>query len=691
MKRITGLFLLLAFTALANAQGTNDFARIEGGELWTIDRFQREFCGEDSWEPFNRTMFAVFDWCMEYAIDPFCYVYSSIVPKPLIKGIDNFSENLEYPVRFVSDLGCAEWDAAWDDTRRFFVNTTLGFGGLFDPAEDWFCIFDSNASLSDAFACWGIPAGPPLALPFLPRASVRAHVGYILDYAFDAKTWFDFFVPSGIPLLGYSWTLTPNKAPVWRGSWESLAYHADDAYSTYMPLAAAANDFNLRQYVWHCREEKSGDVRPPVRAPTSKPEGLKGRWRTIPGYDPRSPALDSMRSLVFTPLNDDDFWWERRSIFNSDFSKSIDERGIELGPGLPKAEYSFIAAPKGNEGPLVCEKLVFILPGIGTGRTGNDAVAMAELVHQAGYAVVILDSIFHWEYVRSANRGVLPGYLTEDRKRLAEFMSRILEDLRSDGRIASPEISLVGWSMGGLSVVHLANLAERGELPFDARRFISINPPVSIERALEPFDPVLARARSWSPEDAYQMFVRVAPSFYGWAEQDHPRYDPENRPTDAIGDPWDYAPNLTDEQAQYLMAMTINRVCPTLIEQHHREHPFPWIKSELTWFSRRDFRREIGSVLIREYMSRYLPASYEGVPPEEMIATADIRRLDSTLRGNERLRMIHTRTDPLQAPEDRDYLDEALGDRMTWFDEGAHCGYFYTPPFRDELLTRLAE
>ena len=53
--------------------------------------------------------------------------------------------------------------------------------------------------------------------------------------------------------------------------------------------------------------------------------------------------------------------------------------------------------------------------------------------------------------------------------------------------------------------------------------------------------------------------------------------------------------------------------------------------------------------------------------------------------------MIHTRTDPLQTPEDRDYLDEALGDRITWFDEGAHCGYFYTTPFRDELLTRLAE
>ena len=723
MRKLEILLVLtiIAFAPLADAQDTNDVAQVESSELWTIERCHREFCGEDVWEPFNRTMFAVFDWCMEYVVDPFCYVYSSIIPKPLIKGIDNFSENLEYPVRFVSDLGCAEWGAAWDDTRRFFINTTLGIGGLFDPAEDWFYIIDSNASLSDAFASWSIPAGPPLALPFMPRASVRAHVGYILDYAFDLKTWFDVFVPSGIPLLGYSWSLTPNKAPVWRGSWESLAYHADDAYSTYMPLAAAMSDFNFRQFAWHYYEDsynrsctrleakklpegspeqkklfakaetKLEDVRPPAREPTPKPAALKGRWRTIPGYASRSPALDSMRSLVFTPVNDNDFWWERRSIFNSDFSKSIDEREIEIDPELPKAEYSFIAAPEREEGSSIRERLVFILPGIGTGRTGNDAVAMAEIVHQAGYAAVVIDSIFHWEYVRSVNRGILPGYLTEDRKRLSEFLSRILDDLRADGCIASPEISFVGWSMGGLSVVHLANLAERGELPFEVRRFVSINPPTSLEHALAPFDSVIARARGWSPEDAYRMFVRVAPSFYGWADQNHPRYDPKNRPTDPIGDPWDYAPNLTDEQAQYLMAMTLNRVCPTLIEQRHREHPFPWIKSELTWFSRRDFRREIGSVLLREYVSRYLPTCYEGTPLANMIATVDIRHLDATLRGNDHLRMIHTRTDPLQTPEDRDYLDAALGDRITWFDEGAHCGYFYTTPFRDELLTRLSE
>jgi len=160
-----GLALLLSGTAPAETVDAN----APTGQAWSIQRFRREFCGEDAWEPFNRFMFGVFDCCMEYAADPFCYLYSSIIPKPLIKGIDNFSENLEEPCAIFSNLFMGEWLPAWDETRRFFINSTLGIGGLFDPAEDWFYIFASDASLSDTFTKWGIPSGPPLAIPFLPR------------------------------------------------------------------------------------------------------------------------------------------------------------------------------------------------------------------------------------------------------------------------------------------------------------------------------------------------------------------------------------------------------------------------------------------------------------------------------------------------------------------------------------------
>jgi len=694
-------------------------AGAQTNDVWSVRRFQHEFCGEDSWEPFNRSMFSVFDVGMKYVVDPFCYLYSSIVPKPLITCIDNFSENVEEPVRIFSNLFMAEWRPAWTATERLVVNSTIGLGGLFDPAEDWFYLFDSEASFSDTLAAWGIPAGPPLALPFVPRSSLRGHFGYLVDYAFDAKTWFDFCVPTKI-YIGYSWTLVPNKAPVWRGTWASLFYHADDTYQTCMPIVAAINDFNMRQVLWRYREdlyacacaelEAKGlpeggaeraaleakaaacidDVRPPVHDSAKRPEGLRGEWRDIPGYAPRSPSLDSLRALCFSPLGDNDFWWERRSIWNGDFSKSIEERDIEISEDLPDATYSFVTPETEDDGPS--RRLVVILPGIGAGRTASEAVAMAEFLQANGYAVVICDSIFHWEHMRSVNRGILPGNIAEDAKRLADYLGRILDDLVRDERVAvDPEIGVIGWSMGGLTTAHLAALDVRGELPFRVHRFVAINPPASMDHALAPFEASLEASRGWSHDQAYVTFARAAPALVAWAQQDHPRYDPANPPVDAIGDAWDYAPNITDEQANFLLGQTLRVMFPTLVLERHRAKPFPWIKSELTWFSRRAFYDEIGDVPMREYITRYVPCCYDGVSAEELVATGDIRRLGDALVRNDRFSILHTRNDPLETDDDRRYLDALFGRRITWFADGGHCGYFYTKPFQSELLRRLAE
>ena len=682
----TRLLAVLACSALAVVLSVGaaeeEAGRFEG-QSWTVHRFRREFCGEDSWEPFNRSMFAVFDWGMEYVVDPFCVLYSSIVPKPLIQGIENFSENVEYPRRLVANLCMGEGALAWDATKRFFINTTVGLGGLFDPAGEWFGIYDDNSSLSDTFTCWGVPSGPQLALPFMPRATVRGHVGYVLDYAFDPKTWFDFFVPSGI-FLGYSWALTPNKGPIWNGAWHDVFRHEEDTYALYMPIAAAAFDCNLRQRMSHVArgDQQVADVRQPVRESAKRPAGLKGAWREIPGYAPRGPALDSLRALCFTPLEDDSFWWDRSSVFNDDFSKRIDVRSVGLGEGV-EAKYSFIRGPE--EGHA---RLVVVIPGIGAGRTSPEVVAMGEFLHGAGYSVVLCDSVFHWESMRSVNRGILPGNMTEDAKRFGVYLQGILGDVFEDA--GAPEVSVIGWSMGGLTTLHLAALDAKGLLPVEVARFVAINPPpTSFERGLRPFTTVMEASRAWTKEKAWENFGSVVGALYGWVTQRHPRYDPKNPPKDEEGEAWSYSPNLTEEQANYLMGLTLRRTLLSLVAERHRNAPFPWIKSELTWFHREAFYDEVAEMRLDDYLNKYLASCYPDLTIDELRAATEVRAQADVLRGCRKLSLIHTWNDPLLVDEDRHYLDGLFGERMTWFADGAHCGYFYTKPFQDELLRLL--
>ena len=687
--RLTVARIAVAFAAMAVlSSGVAEEEPCSTEErAWTVHRFRREFCGADSWEPFNRSMFAVFDWGMEYVVDPFCALYSSVIPKPLIEGIDNFSENVEYPRRLVADLCMGEGALAWDATKRFFINTTVGVGGLFDPAGSWFGIYDDNSSLSDAFACWGIPAGPQLALPFMPRASVRGHVGYVLDYAFDAKTWFDFFVPSGI-FIGYSWSLTPNKGPVWNEAWHSVFRSEDDSYALYMPIVAAASDCNLRQTMAHVArgDSRVADVRQPVRASLTRPDGLKGNWREIPGYAPRGPALDSLRALCFTPLGDDSFWWERSSVFNDDFSKRIDTRSVEIVSGV-EAKYSFIAAPETADG---VERLVVVVPGIGAGRFSPEVVAMGEFLNGTGRAVVLCDSLFHWESMCTVNRGVLPGNLTEDAQRFGFYLKNLLADLREDGLVRSPEVSVIGWSMGGLTALHLAALDEKGVLPVDVKRFVSINPPpTSFERGLKPFAKVMEASRSWTREKAWESFGSVVGALYGWVTQRHPRYDPKDPPKDEEGEAWCYSPNLTEEQANYLLGLTLRRCLLSLVSERHRREPFPWIRSELTWFHREAFYDEVGEMRLDDYLCKYLASCYPNLTIDELRAATEVRSQADVLSRCKKLSLIHTWNDPLLIDEDRRYLDGLFGSRITWFADGAHCGYFYTKPFQDELLRQL--
>jgi len=49
-------------------------------------------------------------------------------------GVSNFFDNLEYPVVMVNDLLQGQFMPFLSDTGRLLLNTTVGIGGLMDPA-----------------------------------------------------------------------------------------------------------------------------------------------------------------------------------------------------------------------------------------------------------------------------------------------------------------------------------------------------------------------------------------------------------------------------------------------------------------------------------------------------------------------------------------------------------------------------
>ena len=640
--------LLMTAVALGNYVAGAHPIEIPKENEWSALRVGNEIAGEDSWQGFNRAMFGIQDVIMDYVAAPINHVYCSILPKPLIHGIDNAVDNSEYPVRFFASLFRGEGGCAWDETKRFAVNTVLGVGGLFDPAKEHFGIFSTDASLSGTFAAWGVPKGQSLILPFVPRANVRDCAGYALDQGLDPKTYIDIFFPTGI-WIGWTATLWPNYLAMGIDPWNAYVKQSSDPYTAYRQMIAAKSLLDERLAVYHYLNElaanKEGTRRPSVRKPLSRPQGLKGRWRDIAGYGPRAPAIDTLRQRLFVPTRNNDSWWMRSSVFNGDFAKDVKVRSVAVDPEFPSASYGFVPAA----GPH--RRLVFVIPGIGGEFSANSTLAMAELLHDAGADVVTCDDPFHWRYATSVNKRILPGIFPEDARRLAAFMRTVIDDLAKDGLVDNPEVSVVGWSMGGLVTSYLAELESREGLGFTVGTLLAVNPPVDSEHVPAAIDSYIRPSKSWTREQALDKFVDLAPRLLVWDETQFAT-----------------TPDISEEDAGYTVAALLVATLPELAG--YVEHAEP-------------------SVSFRQYFDRYVKDQDRPDGSADVARHVGLKTLEKVLRDNPHLKMIHTRDDFLLNDDDRAYLDNTLGDRMTWFSAGAHCGMFHTPEFKQEVLGRL--
>jgi len=152
---------------------------------------------KDSWEPVNRPVFGFNRGVDDHALGPVARGWKKITPRVMRDGISNGYHNLTFPQRFVSSLGQAEPEIAGTELARFLVNSTIGLGGIFDPASKM-GLEKHDESLGKMFASWGIPPGPYMVVPLLGPSTPRDAVGGLLGVAMNPLMW----VGVGVPGLG---------------------------------------------------------------------------------------------------------------------------------------------------------------------------------------------------------------------------------------------------------------------------------------------------------------------------------------------------------------------------------------------------------------------------------------------------------------------------------------------------------
>lgn len=183
---IAAVYLPLAGAASAQLTGAGE-AEDVARELETteVDETAAE---ADPWEGFNRAMFEFNDKLDGAVMVPAAKAYRAVTHKKQRKGIRNFISNLRTPVTLVNDILQGEFGRAGETAGRFVINSTIGFGGMGDPAER-LGIEQHSEDFGQTLAVWGVDSGPYVVLPFFGPSTVRDGFGSAVDVAADPAVW----------------------------------------------------------------------------------------------------------------------------------------------------------------------------------------------------------------------------------------------------------------------------------------------------------------------------------------------------------------------------------------------------------------------------------------------------------------------------------------------------------------------
>ncbi|MEO1092563.1 MAG: VacJ family lipoprotein, partial [Pseudomonadota bacterium] len=153
---------------------------------------------QDPIEGFNRGVFA-FNQVVDGAfLRPVALVYRAALPRVVRRKVNNVFVNLAEPVNFLNSALQGKGDDAGNAIGRFFINSTLGVGGLFDVAAALEPPYNRELVREDfgqTLGVWGWENSAYFVIPVLGPSTVRDTVGLAVD--FGTVPW-GFFAPAAV-------------------------------------------------------------------------------------------------------------------------------------------------------------------------------------------------------------------------------------------------------------------------------------------------------------------------------------------------------------------------------------------------------------------------------------------------------------------------------------------------------------
>ena len=577
----------------------------------------------DPIEGFNRCSWAVNDWLFRDVLYPLSFGYNFAVPKPARTMIGNGGHNLTYPVRLFNNCCEGKWHGAWMETERFGVNSTVGLGGLFDPATHW-KIGRSDRDFGETLGQWGSGPGFYLMLPLIGPSNGRDAIGKLVDAPLDILFWIGVAYPDEIlanairPGIGIN--NISDQARDYKRQRDSLA----DPYEAIRTLYSLNRQRLILDY--------------------------------IPSYETNDNPNPTIRAVLFKPVI-------------TNFANKAVTRKVLVPATGKKLAYSCWMQPK--PAPLV-----FYIPGLGAYRFDRSTLAYADMMYRHGYSVVAFSSPFQKEFMESASTMPLPGYAPGDCDDVVNALKLISADLRKWQGDKITGTSLTGVSHGGYFTLMIAARETAGELDglsFD--RYVAVNPPRQLAHAAQLLDEMFDAPLAWpADERRKKMEASVYKALY-FADYglDVSGNIPLTRAESdfLIGLSFRYTLMNVIVDSQRRNNLGVLKI-----------NPAKFVRQD----SVREIRQINYADYTERFVLPYLIKSGRVTSREQVLANTDLTQSTELLRHNPKIRVQICEDDFLLTPADLPWFHSTFGNNLVEYPVGGHLGNLHIPAVQEKLV-----
>ncbi len=176
------LLLLMLLPLLAGCATTSARTQAEIPAMHSISEFRDQHFAEvnDPLQGFNRSVYRFNFYFDKYLFLPVVNSYEFVTPVFIQERVSNFYNNIGEVRNLTNSLFQLKGLESVTTLGRFVTNSTVGLGGLFDPATS-FGMERHEQDFGRTLGYWGTASGPYVVLPIFGPSSLRDTGGLAID------------------------------------------------------------------------------------------------------------------------------------------------------------------------------------------------------------------------------------------------------------------------------------------------------------------------------------------------------------------------------------------------------------------------------------------------------------------------------------------------------------------------------